>query len=106
MTSEAKFKSVCESLCGAETGVSEGPMMSSPGLKFKNKVFAFYYNDEMVFRLGKGYHIEQHGISEFTHLSPFKNKPPMAGWFCIDEKYSQVWETLAYEALEVMRSGK
>lgn len=33
--------------------VAAGKMMSAPALKCKGKVFAFFYNDAMGFKLGK-----------------------------------------------------
>ena len=43
-------------------GVVHGKMMSSPGLKYKNKVFAFYFNEEMTFRLGKNYNLKTQNV--------------------------------------------
>jgi len=82
--------------------VNEGKMMSAPGIRFKTKVFAFYYEHSMTFRLGKGVDLKPMGITEWKHLSPFKNKPAMTGWYIIDDSYSEHWEKLAYQALGTM----
>ena len=50
---EILFRKIAEKLATENDSVSPGKMMSSPGIKCKNKVFAFYYNKQMVFRLGK-----------------------------------------------------
>lgn len=83
--------------------VEPGKMMSCEGIKYKNKVFAFYYKEKMVFRLGKGYDISKHGIEEFEYLNPFKNKPPMKGWYEIEVKYSDKWLELAESSMEVIK---
>jgi len=96
---ENTFNTIVQSLCQSNDLVDEGPMMSAPGLRYKQKVFAFYHNNEMVFKLGKGFDLTPYGIEQFTHLSPFKKKPPMAAWFCIGTNYKDQWPLLAEEAL-------
>ena len=81
-----------------------GKMMSSPGIKYKNKVFAFFYNEEMVFRLGKKYDPLEDSIENFDLLNPFKNKPPLAGWFVIPNEYQKKWEALSKKALKKIQS--
>ncbi|MBI9015165.1 MAG: hypothetical protein JEZ08_23230 [Clostridiales bacterium] len=63
--------------------VEMGKMMSCNGLTYKGKVFCFEYNNQMVFKLGKGFDIEAVGIREYEYLNPFKNKGPMLAWFII-----------------------
>ncbi len=101
---EIAYNSIVDNLC-AENGVSSGKMMSSPGICFKGKVFAFFWNEKMTFRLGKNFALEEKfGISEFEFLNPFKNKPPMKGWYVIDEKHVKKWPEIAQEALTQMKS--
>lgn len=91
----------------AENGdVDPGLMMREPALKYKSKVFAFYYAGEngMCFKLGKGYDIESHGIADSGFLSPFKNKPPMFAWFIVGVQHILLWEELTYVALAAMRN--
>ena len=52
---EDLFNKIVEKLSKKHNFVSKGKMMSSPGIKYKTKVFAFYYNKEMVFRLGRDF---------------------------------------------------
>lgn len=75
-------------------------MMSSPGIRYIKKVFAFYYHDQMVFRLGKQFKPESVKLKSYTLLNPFKNKPPMSGWFQVPFSQKQLWEKLSYLALE------
>lgn len=82
--------------------VEIGKMMSCDGLTLMGKVFCFEYKDKMVFKLGKGYDIESHGITNYTFLSPFKNKGPMTAWFEINKEDSHVFEALTLIALRVM----
>jgi hypothetical protein len=93
------FEKIAEKLIKENQNIQIGKMMSSPGIKYKNKVFAFYHNKEMIFKLGKQFNPKSLGIENYQLLSPFKNKPPMAGWFQIPFKYEEKWETLARQAL-------
>ncbi|MFC2103316.1 hypothetical protein ACFLSS_02690 [Bacteroidota bacterium] len=54
MSKEEKlFYSISDKMIAENNDITIGKMMSSPGIKYKNKVFAFYYNNRMVFRLAK-----------------------------------------------------
>ncbi|MEZ4949731.1 MAG: hypothetical protein R2879_14885 [Saprospiraceae bacterium] len=83
--------------------VEKGKMMSSPGLKYKGKVFAFYHDEQMGFKLGEEFAPDTYGIEKWGYLSPFKNKPPMRAWFMVPSSESRHWETLANLALENMQ---
>jgi len=52
---EKLFYSISDSSITENIDMTLGKMMSSPGIKYKNKVFAFYYKDRMVFCLGKDF---------------------------------------------------
>lgn len=78
-------------------------MMSSPGIVRNKKVFAFFWNDDMVFRLGKGYDPATLKVKTWRFLNPFKDKPPMTGWFVVPPSEISRWEKLARAALEAMR---
>ncbi len=105
MSPEDKFNQVAANLA-THLGVDLGPMMSAPGIQYKGKNFAFFYQEEMVFRLGRDWNPRDVGITEWHHLSPFKNKPPMLDWFCITAKDADVWQDLATRALSRMVAGK
>ena len=94
------FESISAKLTSKYPDVSVGKMMSSPGLKFQDKVFAFYYKNSMGFRLGPNFNPDKFGIRNAKPLSPFKKKPPLKGWFIIDSNESDSWELLSEKALE------
>ena len=100
---EKAFNSIAEKMSAEFVDVDRGPMMSSPGIRKKGRVIAFFYENKMVFKLGKHRDLEsEFGIKRFEYLSPFKNKPPMKGWFIIDVDYISLWSDLASEAYETM----
>lgn len=94
---------ITEKLSAELEHVEPGKMMSSPGITYKTKVFAFYYKDQMVFRLGKGFDPKTVGVEEYSFLSPFKNKPPLSGWFEIPVKYDKKYKELAKIAYGMMK---
>ena len=100
---EMKFNIIVQELSQELDNVEPGKMMSSPGLRYKNKVFAFYYKEQMVFRLGKGFDPKSVGVNEYSLLSPFKNKAPLAGWFEVPFEYEHKWEDLARRALAIIK---
>jgi hypothetical protein len=70
------FNEISRKLTENDPSVTFGRMMSSPGIKYKGKVFAFYYRSKMVFKLWKGFNFQDFEIESFEILSPFKNKAP------------------------------
>ncbi|MBU0558582.1 MAG: hypothetical protein KJ799_15435 [Bacteroidetes bacterium] len=104
--SEILFNKIADTLTASDFDIVLGKMMSSPGLQYKKKVFAFYYKEMMVFKLGKDYNPGKNGIDDYSLLSPFKNKAPLVGCFEIPEKYSSKWNSLAIIALNKMKKSK
>lgn len=100
------FESICSNLTKAHTEVSIGKMMSAAGLKYADKVFAFFHKQNMGFRLGPEFDPKNYGITNINPLSPFKTKAPLKGWFIIDNTHSLVWEALSIEALVFTKSLK
>ena len=100
----ALFETLKAQMTADHERVEDGKMMSSPAITYKGKVFAFYYNDQMVFKLGKDFDPDTHALQHHSLLNPFKNKPPMAAWFCIPVAEHEKWEALAAEALQKMRT--
>ena len=96
---EKLFQKIAEKLSGEMRTIGLGKMMSSPGIKYKGKVFVFYYKKQMVFRLGKDFNPKFFKVKKYSLLNPFKNKPPLAGWFQIPSSEQKKWETLARQAL-------
>ncbi|MDP5170540.1 MAG: hypothetical protein NWR72_09860 [Bacteroidia bacterium] len=102
--SRAYFDVLSQDCCSTHADVAEGKMMSSPGLKVKGKIFAFYHKSAMGFRLGPQFDPELFGISAWEPLSPFKTKPPLAGWLMVKEQEKKEWENLITLSLEYTRT--
>ena len=102
-TPELHLQAIAEKLAAESPSVTTGKMMSSPGIRYKNKVFAFFYKAGMVFRLGRDFDPKAVGIHDYRLLSPFKTKPPLVDWFEISSAHMQQWEELARLALQRMR---
>ena len=102
-TGEMLFENIRHELTAQHAEITSGKMMSAPAIKYKNKVFAFYYGETMVFRLGRTYDIGAVGIEDYNLLAPFKTKPPMQDWFQIPYREHSHWIYLADEALGIMR---
>jgi len=79
--------------------VIEGKMMSSDALKYKSKVFVFFWKDQLGCKLGKAYDLKTLGISKWEYLSPFKSKPPMKSWYMIDQEHADQWLNISKRAL-------
>ena len=103
MSAEEKFNAIVKKMEPEYTDVHLGKMMSSPGLKVNNKVFAFYHKETMGFRLGKNFDAPKYGLKTARWLSPFKTKPPLKAWYIIDFSEADFWEELASMAMEFTR---
>ncbi|MCB1306757.1 MAG: hypothetical protein KDK30_01195 [Leptospiraceae bacterium] len=84
--------------------ITAGPMMSAPGIRFRGKVFAFYYNNSMVFRLGRDFDATGARLTDYTLLNPFKHKPPMRDWFVVGYSQHKRWPELANLACQRMQT--
>lgn len=98
--SEQRFRSIVDQLIHENSDITLGKMMSSPGIQYQDKVFAFYYAGKMVFKLGRDFQPEALGIRQYSLLAPFKTKPPMVDWFEIPATEQHRWEELARYALQ------
>lgn len=99
---QSKFEKIAKNLSIFDSNVRIGKMMSSPGIRYQDKFFAFYYDKEMVFRLGKDAEPKKLGISKFNLLNPFKTKAPLKNWFQVPYSENKHWEKLARYALGVL----
>lgn len=102
MTAIQQFEEIVTEIT-IEKDCSLGKMMSSPGLKYKNKVFAFLWKDKMGFKLGKDYDMGKHAIHNWEYLSPFKTKAPLTAWYIVDESYHDLWKDLTLIALKKIK---
>ena len=100
-----EFMRITRRMTRAARDVTEGPMMSSPGIRWKGRVFAFYWNEQMVFRLGRDFDPAAAGIRNWKPLNPFKSKPPLPGWFVLPVSEEKRWDAMADRALENMRTA-
>ncbi len=101
---QLRFEELRDQLTAKDQSLAAGRMMSSPAIIHQDKVFCFLSRKyKMVFKLGKGYDLNQlpHPASEF---SPFKSKKPLSGWYEVDFAYSNYWPTLASKALLQLKS--
>ena len=105
MDNEKVFSAIAEQLSEAHENVVQGKMMRSPGIKVNNKVFAFYYEGQMVFKLGKETDTSRKELQGATWLNPFKNKPPMKAWFVVPFQDYASWYQLAAEAKTFVEQG-
>lgn len=97
---EAQFMALVSTFTVSNPDIILGKMMSSPGLKYRDKVFVFYFRERMGFRLGPAFNPRKLGLKSAEPLSPFKSKPPRKGWYVVGKKESHTWERLASMALE------
>lgn len=103
-SAEERFNRISSTLSHEHDNVTQGKMMSSDGIRYRDKFFAFFYRDEMVFKLGRETEPSELGVTEYSILSPFKTRPPMKDWFQIPYSESDKWEMLARQALERMKA--
>lgn len=102
--SETIFLDIVNRLSTEDEDVCVGKMMSSPGIKFKDKVFAFLHKESMGFRLGPSFNPDESGLQSIHPLSPFKTKAPLKGWYVVDAEEHDSWEALAKLALDFTRT--
>ncbi|HMQ48267.1 MAG TPA: hypothetical protein PKA00_12725 [Saprospiraceae bacterium] len=101
---EAHFWNLVHRFSSSYPDVELGKMMRSDGLKYQGKVFAFFFRDEMGFRLGAEFDPEAQHILYAKPLSPFKTKPPLKGWYMIDHREMDKWEKLTELALQFTKT--
>ena len=105
-TPAQQLEAMAERLAEESEDNTTGKMMSSHGIRYKNKVFAFAYREAMVFRFGRGFDPGALGIHDYKLLAPFKTKPPLLDWFEIGPAHASQWEELARLALQRMRGTR
>lgn len=97
------FNEIADGLSADNKHVARGPMMSAPGIRYKNKNFAFFHKNEMTFKLGKAFDAKGNGINKVRHLSPFKTKPPLKAWYIVSSDQKEIWTYLADLALDYIQ---
>ena len=104
METERLFDLIAQKLATLER-VSVGKMMRSPAIKVKGKVFAFYHQGAMFFKLDEQTDLYKAKFPGSDYLSPFKKKPPMKGWLKVPVEFSDQWESLAVEAMKTTEAA-
>jgi len=99
---EEFFHKIAEKLSKKHRLVKTGKMMSSPGISYKKKFFAFYYKKEITLKLGKDFEPKSYGIKKWKYLNPFKTKAPMKNWYQIPYSEGKNWEKLANLGLKFL----
>ena len=94
------FLRIHEEMVAEYALVSPGKMMSSPAIRYKTKVFAFYHNNEMIFRMGKDFDPSIFKLKKYSILNPFKKKAPLYGWFQVSISEGKKWKKLAIYAYD------
>lgn len=102
MDAEIRFMQLVQKQT-TRNNVELGKMMSSPGIRYKNKNYAFFHKEKVGFKLGKEFDIEAYNVSSWEYLSPFKTKPPLKAWYIIDYENEHVWDELADLAYDYIR---
>ena len=100
MKPEEIFDQICKKFTDNYPDVKKGEMMSAPGLKYRNKIFTFFHNNAMCFRVGAKFDLWSFGITNPKPLTPFKTKPPLKGWYYIENNESKFWDDLNEEAMK------
>lgn len=95
MDAYRKYKQVAEDSLQQFPEADYGKMMSAEAIIVNKKVFAFFYKNEMCFRLGENFPIADYNLDQWHHLNPFKKKVAMKAWFCISEQDSRHWKNSA-----------
>jgi hypothetical protein len=105
-TAEKLFNQIVEKYTHEYKNVTLGKMMSSPALKYNNKVFVFFYEQQMIFKLGEEFDPGSFGLSNVKLLNPFKTKGPLRGWFVVGYNNHSEWDKLTKLAYEKMSTNK
>jgi len=103
MVAEKKFDEICIKILEKFPDAHLGKMMSAPGIQYKKKNFAFFWDSQMCFKLGYNYKVEAHGVKTWSYLNPFKSKPPMKAWYILSSHEMDYWEELTEVAFHLMK---
>lgn len=106
---KALYDDLAETLIIANDGVVHGNLMRAPALTWGGKVFAFHNSSGkhagMGFRLGRDYDFGSLPTKNWSHLAPFKTKPPMLDWILSPLEEAHHWPKIAEIALKRMKSN-
>lgn len=101
---ELYFNEIRQKFCLKNPKIKIGKMMSSEAITYEGKVFAFFSRKKkMVFKLGKDFNTHNLEI-DIAVFNPFKNRPPLNGWFEVSFKDKEQWESLTKTALTLLKN--
>lgn len=100
---EQLFNEIRDRFCAGDSKIESGKMMSSEAITYDGKVFAFFSRQQkMVFKLGKEFDPDNHGI-EICVFNPFKNRGPLNGWFEVPYSEKDQWKSFTQKALALIK---
>ena len=84
----------------SEHGAVSGQMFGKPCIK-KQKAFAVFFRDEMVFKLGaQEVELLKEKYPGSQNFDPSGKGRPMKDWIQVPGEFSDEWESLTHSALE------
>ncbi|MEM7163693.1 MAG: TfoX/Sxy family protein [Bacteroidota bacterium] len=101
-----KYHQIGEQLA-QEQGTFSSQMFGKPCLKKGKKAFAVFYEDEMVFKVGRE-EVEML-LQKYTgskRFDPSKKDRPMKDWLQVPAEYNEDWLALARQAMEFTEDSK
>jgi TfoX N-terminal domain len=101
VAAEEKYNQIAEHLKVTEN-VSKGSMFGAKCIKINRKVFAMFFNDEMVFKLPPERQQHVLAIEGAHHFEPMPGRP-MKDWVSVPDQ--ERWEELALEALDFLKAN-
>jgi hypothetical protein len=101
VTAEEKYNQIAEHL-KVTANVSKGSMFGAKCIKSNRKVFAMFFNDEMVFKLLPERQQKVLAIEGAHHFEPMPGRQ-MKDWISVPDQGR--WEELALEALNYLQSN-
>jgi len=83
----------------ATSPATRGQMFGMPCLKHNGKMFAGFYQEAMVFKLGAPAHAKALALAGALLFDPSGLGRPMKEWVVVPVEFSSKWLELAREAL-------
>ena len=99
---DSTFREICERLLAADPDIALKHAFSSPGLRFKDKIFAMHVRDDLVVKLPelRGAQLSSDGTAK-----PFRiGQRVMREWVAVGPDREFEWDGLADEALAFARA--
>ncbi len=105
MTSESeatnRYQAIGAALAGADSPVTLSKAFGMPCLKLNGKVFAGFWRDEMVFKLGGEQHRAALDLPGASVFEPMAGRP-MKAWVQVPYAHQAAWPELAEQALRTL----